>query len=478
MMRKGYITIFLSLILTLMLSLTLAVIEGARLSAIRMKAECAADIGMNSVLAEYHREMLEQYDLLFVDTSYGTGSPSVSNMEEHLRTYVEKNLGIGDVSSLLAARDLLGISLDSVELTGYSIASDNNGAVLKRQVTDYMTDYPVANLLDKITSNLSIVNQYSLNDTDMDATRDSYQSQIDEIGLPTEENEDGEEVEVALDNPADAANATRSLGVLTLVVKNTEDISATKVSLDSYISHRTCIQGTGIAEQVSTDAGDANELLFLAYLFEKYGYYGEEKDDSLLQYQIEYLIAGKDNDWQNLEAVARKLLLWREVANFIYILTDDAKMLEAEAMATALTAVVLMPELAEPVKYAILLAWSYVESLQDIKSLLQGGKVPLYKSSSDWKTGINSIKNVAGSLTDTEDSKGLSYKEYLELFLFLTNSQDRTMRAMDIMEMDIRQTAGNSGFRLDGCLDTYSAQISVSSSFGHSYTMEKLYGYY
>ena len=90
-MRKGYITVFLSLSLTLILSLVFTVIEGARISAIRMKFEYVTDIGMNSVLAEYHRELLEQYDLLFVDTSYGGSAPSIVNTEGHLESYLQKN---------------------------------------------------------------------------------------------------------------------------------------------------------------------------------------------------------------------------------------------------------------------------------------------------------------------------------------------------------------------------------------------------
>ena len=66
-MSKGSLTVYLSLSLSLILSFVLTVIEGARISVIRMEAECVADIGMNSVLAEFHRELLEQYDLLFVD---------------------------------------------------------------------------------------------------------------------------------------------------------------------------------------------------------------------------------------------------------------------------------------------------------------------------------------------------------------------------------------------------------------------------
>ena len=68
-MRRGYITVFLSLSLTLILSLVFTVIEGARISAIRMKFECVTDIGMNSVLAEYHRELVKQYNIFAIDAS-------------------------------------------------------------------------------------------------------------------------------------------------------------------------------------------------------------------------------------------------------------------------------------------------------------------------------------------------------------------------------------------------------------------------
>ncbi|MCH5249776.1 MAG: hypothetical protein J1E98_07580 [Lachnospiraceae bacterium] len=477
-MRKGYITVFLSLSLTLILSLVFTVIEGARISAIRMKFECVADIGMNSVLAEYHRELFKQYDLLFVDTSYGTSTPSVANTEEHLRNYMKKNMQNQKSNSVHSSRDFLNMRIGNAELMEYSIASDNNGDVLKRQITDYMTDYPAGALVDKITANSAQISSSGMDSRDIEGERESYQNRIEEIGLPQREVEEGVFEEVPLDNPADIANATRSMGVLNLVVRDTSAISGVKVNLNQYISNRIPMKGSGICSDAVNISGSPNNLLFLAYLFDKCGYYGEVKENSLLQYQIEYMIAGKDTDWQNLEQVAKKLLHIREVSNIIYILSDTAKIVEAEAMALALTAVTLTPALAEPVKYTILFAWAYVESLQDVKCLLDGGRVPIYKTASDWKTGINSIKNVKGSLSDTDGGRGLNYKEYLEVLLFLTSEHDMTFRAMDIMEMDIRQTPGNSAFRLDGCFDTFRAQLSVTSGFGHSYEMERLYGYY
>lgn len=162
----------------------------------------------------------------------------------------------------------------------------------------------------------------------------------------------------------------------------------------------------------------------------------------------------------------------------LYILSDSAKVAEAQAMAAALAAVTLMPALMEPVKYTILFAWAYVESLQDVKILLSGGRVPVVKTAADWKTGINCIKNVRGSLSEDSGGNGLNYKEYLQIMLFLQDAGSRTQRAMDIMEMDIRRTPGNARFRLDGCFDAYQARLCVTSRFGYSYEMTRRYGFY
>ena len=461
-MRKGYITVFLTLFLTLILSLVFTVIEGARISAIRMKFECVADIGMNSVLAEYHRELLEQYDLLFVDMSYGGSHADIGNTEAHLKNYMQKNLRPeGGLWSGPGVRDFLAMTTDQVRIGQYSIASDEGGSVLKRQVTDRMSDYPLGAVLEKISLGTSEIDKYGLESRDVGAERSRYEAEIEEIGRPVEEVEEGVFEEVPLDNPADAANATRSIGVLNMVLEDASSVSAVKVDANQYISHRSRMQGTGMCREAASLTGEPNELVFQVYLFEKCGYYGEEMEKSLLKYQIEYILAGKNVDWQNLEYVARRLLRWREVANVIYILSDSAKVAEAHAAAGALAAVLACPALLEPVAYTILFAWAYVESLQDVKTLFSGGRVPIMKTAADWKTGINSLKNVRGSLTADRGGGGLSSKE------------DRTS-----MVMDIRRTPGNAAFRMDACFDTYEAELSVSSRFGYAYEMTRLYGFY
>ena len=58
MKENGYMTIYLALTLGVMISLCLALIEGCRYRGICLETECVMDIGMDSILAEYHRELL------------------------------------------------------------------------------------------------------------------------------------------------------------------------------------------------------------------------------------------------------------------------------------------------------------------------------------------------------------------------------------------------------------------------------------
>ena len=62
---KGGITVFLSLVLAVLLGLLFTVIEAARDNGADFQTECVADMALQSALAEYHREVLEQYDLFF-----------------------------------------------------------------------------------------------------------------------------------------------------------------------------------------------------------------------------------------------------------------------------------------------------------------------------------------------------------------------------------------------------------------------------
>ena len=86
--QNAYLTVYLTLCLAVILSLFLALIDGARRNGARLEAEIVTDIGLQSIMAEYHRELMKQYNLFAIDTSYGTeqqgeyGGPSAKVSDE------------------------------------------------------------------------------------------------------------------------------------------------------------------------------------------------------------------------------------------------------------------------------------------------------------------------------------------------------------------------------------------------------------
>ena len=138
---RGTITVFLSLILTLMLSVILGMTESAAYAASRMKCELATDMSLESAFAEYNRELLNRYDLYFIDTSYGSGTPSLDALKEHMKDYISYNIDPSKRTfSIVPPADLTSLNLDSLDIVEASYASDAAGRVFKRQAIQAFED--------------------------------------------------------------------------------------------------------------------------------------------------------------------------------------------------------------------------------------------------------------------------------------------------------------------------------------------------
>lgn len=470
---EASISIYLALVFTIILSFILLIIEGARENAIRMKAECAMDLSMSSVFAEYNRQLLEQYDLFFIDTSYGQEGASPERVGEHLKIYLEDNFRIGKDLGII--KDLLSLRVEEVNVTDYSLASDQGGILIKRQAVSYMKDLYGLSYLEELQRQLNTIESKSLFTRDITGERLANQSAIDNFEIPPKQVGEDQWEEVELNNPADGVNAAR--GVLALVIDGESQLSSSGVNLSNYISTRTCNRGNGLAGR--DKLGISDEWIFNEYLIRKCGSYTNPKETGALQYQLEYILIGGDNDVENLKAVVNRMLLLRETANVVYLFSDSGKVAEAEALALAVTSAIALPELAELVKISLIFAWAYAESVYDVRMLLQGGKVPLIKDSETWHYSISGMLDFASDTTiDAKNSRGISYEEYLRVFLAMENVEIKTNRAMDIIEMDVRKCPGNTYFRLDTCVDYIQAEVLTSSGYGFNRSITRSYYYY
>ena len=137
-----------------------------------------------------------------------------------------------------------------------------------------------------------------------------------------------------------------------------------------------------------------------------------------------------------------------------------------------------MPELEEVVKYSLLFAWGYAESVKDLHILLDGNKVPLFKDDASWNTPLLHLANFTSHLDEYHSSEqGFSYQNYLEVFLYMESEEKVLEGFMDICEMDIRLTSGNKYFRIDGCVKAVKAKANISSKYGYGYDITRSFSY-
>lgn len=246
-------------------------------------------------------------------------------------------------------------------------------------------------------------------------------------------------------------------GILGFIVEDTSTLSEAAIQaedLPSVVSmNETDAEDEGISEEVG-------KIIYSEYLLSHFGNYLEPKENTALQYELEYIISGKDNDKDNLSSTATKIMLLREGCNFIYLLKDGEKRNEAYQMAMTLVGFTGMPLLVTLTQFLILGAWAMAESIVDVKNLLKGEEVSIIKSDSEWNLSLQGAKNLAGSTSSSSESKpgALNYQQYLRIILLMENKTKLYFRTMDVIQLNICKNY-NSDFKMSDCIS--SAEINV-----------------
>lgn len=483
-MKKGSITIYMSMLLAVLLSLFLTVIEGAKSRAVSLRADCAFDLSVYSVFAEYNRQLYEEYGLFFIDTAYGEATASLERVNRHLGYYMQQNLkqdGTG-----WKQFDFTKCILEQTEITGGSYATDDRGGVFERQAVEYMKHKYGAAYIEKIKREFETAQEKELFTRDFSAEREENHGKIEKAereGIETgESDENGEPIrrEVEIENPADTVNGTRNKGILILVTDREDVISSQSVDLAETVSYENP-KKKGYGKDDRNKVSLAERLWFDAYILEKCGTYREPKKNGQLQYQAEYILAGKESDTENLKAVVHRLLVFREVSNCIYLLSDPAKVSEALALATSICSAAGAMVLVEPVKYTLLFAWAYAEAIYDVRQLLAGGEILLIKNGATWHYSLSGMlsaetEKIAKDQVSAIDG-GLSYEEYLRLFLAAENRDRKVYRMMDVAQMDVRKNSGYREFHLSNCVDFLVMEAIVGSRYGYYKELKRSYSY-
>ncbi len=473
MKENGYMTVYLALTLGVLISLCLALTEGCRYGGICLETECVMDIGMDSLLAEYHRELLRQYNIFAIDCSYGTADGTTKATEQRLLEYMNRNFSLKDIFlDKILYRDFFALEAEEAEMTKAAFLTDAKGEVFRRMAVNAIEDDIGIGTVQQVTEWLQTIESKGLQDRNIAEEKQAVDAQIEEY--------EGKHIE----SPTKALEEKRSGGLLSLVLSE-EDISDRKMEAEDLIEERmkeNAVSHGNIPIEQPTGWEETKErILFHEYLLRYMGRYGTEKEDNSLWYEVEYIIGGELSDRENLRYVINRIFAVREAANAMYLFGSEENYAVAKALGEVLAAALLVPEISELFTVSLILGWAFAESVYDVKTLLSGGKIPLLKNDDTWHYGLQGI--LQGDLSDMADSgdpdktQGMSYEDYLRIFLLLEDSEKVTCRAMNIVEQNIRNTAGNSAFRLDACLTEIEMNVKVKSRYGYELEIERRKSY-
>lgn len=496
MEKKGSMTIYLTLMLSLILSLVCTSINSVQMACARTQILNGIDIGLYSLFGQYDQDLLKNYDLFLLDGSCGGGDLKPGTIYKSMESYMKPVL----------KQNSQKLSIEQGGLTGYQLVTDENGEVFYHQVVQYMKETlgsrGVQLLMNQMSDRKRKTEKAKQDGQKLEngSSLDSYESEMNRASKNSEEALErakkaaeeqaeltGQPVAVITPKPVRVTNPITTIkrimrmDILYLVLPSGKMISNASVSAPTLVSRRKLQTGMGITFPVKKDTSYTSQILFQQYLMEKLGNYTNDTNPAKtgLHYQTEYLIKGKYRDMDNLRAVAKELLLIREGVNVASLLGDPAKRAAVSSLALGIASTFLIPPAAGVIEGALILCWAFAESVLDVRELFDGGRVPLVKSASDWQTSLENLPSLLSRMDDMRKNvpNGLSYEDYLQVLLLGQSKQRKIWRGMDMVEVSLREATGRTTFQMDSCITALEASVDVKANRRKMYTVTRQYCY-
>lgn len=414
---RGEITAFLTFLFVLMLSLVGALLESTSIHMTRNRKRTDMTLALESVFAEYDRKILDEYDL------FVRNGCDETVLERRLTYY-----GAGNMSHNIVRQERL---------------TDHRGKPFREQAIRYAKNWMGLEESPETEGDVFPGERESIFQKE-----ESVETELQ--GLLAQGGESLPEV----DNPLTNVQKLKNTDLISLVSEHPEQLSNRSIIIENLASERALKEGNWGSE--SAESG-TDEVFFVAYLTEHFGDFTNQTESHSLLYEQEYLLGGYPEDKQNLEKVCEKILGIRMAINYAYLLTDSAKQAEAEALALTLCSVLTVPGITTVVKQALLLAWSYGESIVDVRVLLQGKKVPAVKSTETWQLQLANLAKLGTNeevVGEKDSVMGLSYQSYLKGLFLLENKEVLSMRSLNLIESNLQ-------IRADECMTKAEIQSDI-----------------
>ena len=462
MRNDGKITVFLSLMISCLLLLCVTALSVASVSIAREKAAIAVRSSISSVKAMYNRYIFDHYHILLFDkTLDGAGEAA---LEEQIGKDLSENLGDA-------------FEIETVAASSFFMICDDGLSDLKDQIAEAMkyeaVDYGVDKLREKTGGK-----DGTLSEEEQQKLEAAEQDQKDaESGEGTPSEDEGKKLP-AKGKKKDPRKFTKKLKkskLLEIVTPDTLEVNAEKYDTTngpSYTvigffptllrSDKSFKSMSELRHELAENSGWDNALVSggLAVTYARTFFNSatdtKKNEDTVFDFEQEYLIAGNQSDKDNLQQTVIKISAIRLPLCYACLLKDKSRMAEVETLATALTW--YNPLLKVPVKYLIAGCWSYVEAIAETRSLLHGKRLGFIKKKDTWVTELYNLSATVEKDVP-ESTRGLVYEDYL-MILMAMQGDTLYYRMLDLMEFNTKLSQESFEMENAACGLTVDARIN------------------
>jgi len=406
--KKGGITIFLTSILITMIMASMVFVHAARSICGASYTDAVLQLAGRSVLSEFDRRLKDEYGIF---AFYGTVGMVAQRIYFYASASFNKEIP-GEISINPGfITDLFRLELEEINvcLASYSLMDVD---VFEQQIESYM-NFMIAQRGIEFIRNLW--------------------SRGTAVG-EREADQGGQSPERELRNNAEILSLP-SQGQAPGGINIAQIVAGGIPSMDTILSEGTL-------------NFKVNEYILSHF---KYNVNGDKDRETFFRNEVEYILYGRMSDRENLSRFRSDFILLRTPLNSAHILSSPQKRGAAQALAYPFGA------FAPAAFVAIVAAWSLAEAENDARLLMAGKNVALIKTDSTWAlglenavrvvvedddngymTGVNAFPRQVSGYVSPRSDVGLSYSDYLRLFLYLQRRETKLLRVMDLIQINLR----------------------------------------
>lgn len=457
--EKGSMSAFLAMLFLVFLLLISMCVEGIYMYTAKGKAMGIYMSGLSHTKGNYQKELAEMYHIYAMDPRY--------------RKKIEVDFSNRMKESLDQAADSFKFQTGSAVISDEIDLTAQNGEVLKYQIRQQMkyetTSTILKSWMDKIKQ--STVQKEQITDI-----KGQIQKEEEEAKQQEESKEDNEDQKETPQMPTSVKKDPRKSfmkllreGSVSLVMgkRKVSDLpidivyskkDTTKQKIWDFMDRKAVEKEMDELKETSSADSLTSELPVILYATKYFHCLTNTSKKEGTKYEIEYLIAGKDSEKENLADVFWKMIAIRFLTNAACVYKDLAKQKEAMLLATSILGITGIPPVVSIAKNLLLLALAYGESVIDVRNLSEGKKVPVVKTPSDWQLSFSNLATLNCKRKPTNE--GMRYEDYLFLLLILQkDKRQKYFRMMDVMEQNVKRNVVD--FKLDQCDSSYKITQNV-----------------